>query len=158
VNSPPWKGGVAAPKAQTGWSFWSVRNRRGIYNVKAKETQRKELRNSSTAAEAVLWMHLKPASTQREKVSKANEHRTIYCRLLLSGVSAGYRTRWASHFEVTIAERDVQRTEYLRELALSSSDLRTGPCMKIWKMCWKKLRRTWNDHPGCAEGAATPPL
>ena len=77
---PPGTGGVAAHqenaakrpwKAQTGWSFWRPacsahavsKNKCGIYNVVSKEERRKELRNSSTVAETVLWKYLKVASS-----------------------------------------------------------------------------------------------
>src|SRR2546422_5025959 len=41
--------------------------KRGIYNIKAKEPQRKELRNFSTAAEAVPWRNLKNGQLKSKK-------------------------------------------------------------------------------------------
>ena len=53
--------------AQTGWSFRRPacsahvvsKRKSGIYNVAGKEERRKELRNTSTVAETVLWKYLK---------------------------------------------------------------------------------------------------
>jgi very-short-patch-repair endonuclease len=68
-------------------------HKRGIHNVKTKEPRRKELRNSSTAAKAVLWTRLKKSQLDGKK----------------------FRRHGAPHFGPGAAEYDARRTEYMKE-------------------------------------------
>jgi len=112
---------VAAPKAQTGWSVWRQccvtrrisPRRSGTYNVRSKKEFRKDLRNSLTAAEAVLWRSLKNRQLLGKKFRRqASIGRYIvdfYCpeaRLVIE--LDGER-----HFSPTIEEHEAQRTKYL---------------------------------------------
>ena len=89
--------------------------KRGIYNVKAREAQRKALRNYSTAAEAVLWKNLKSGQLSGKKFRRQESIGPyivdFYCpesRLIVELDGAG-------HFTENGAEYDAKRTEYFRE-------------------------------------------
>ena len=89
--------------------------KRGIYNTSSVASKRKELRNSSTAAEAVLWRHL-----QRRQLSGKKFRRQASigpyivdfycpeCRLVVE-------LDGAPHFNVVAAEYDARREQYLQE-------------------------------------------
>ena len=89
--------------------------KRGIYNIKAKEPQRKELRNFSTAAEAVPWRNLKNGQLKSKKFRRQQSIGPyivdFYCpesRLIVELDGAG-------HFTENGAKYDAKRTEYFRE-------------------------------------------
>ena len=89
--------------------------KRGIYNIKAKEPQRKQLRHYSTAAEAVLWKNLKSGQLSGKKFRRQESIGPyivdFYCpesRLIVELDGAG-------HFTENGAEYDAKRTEYFRE-------------------------------------------
>jgi very-short-patch-repair endonuclease len=94
------------------------KRKRGIYNTTAKEEQRKELRNSLTIAEAVLWNQLKDNQLAGKKFRRQESIgpyiADFYCpesRLIVELDGAG-------HYSVGGAEHDAKRTEYLRERGL----------------------------------------
>ena len=91
------------------------KRKRGIYNTTAKEEQRKELRNSLTIAEAVLWNQLKDNQLAGKKFRRQESIgpyiADFYCpesRLIVELDGAG-------HFTENGAEYDAKRTEYFRE-------------------------------------------
>ena len=77
---------------------------RGIYNIKAKEPQRKQLRHYSTAAEAVLWKNLKSGQLSGKKFRRQQSIGPYIVEL-----------DGAGHFTDNGAEYDEKRTEYFRE-------------------------------------------
>jgi very-short-patch-repair endonuclease len=112
---------VAAPKAQTGWSIWCPscfsaevsRRRSGTYHTRSNKKFRKLLRNSLTAAEAVLWNSLKGRQLVGKKFRRqASIGRYIVdfycpeCRLVIE-------LDGARHFSITIDEYEAERTRYL---------------------------------------------
>ena len=90
----------------------------GIRNIRSRETFRKKLRKSATAAEAVLWKHL-----QRRQISGKRFRRQhsfgryivdFYCpesRLIVE-------LDGAAHYSITIDEYEAERTKYLEGLGL----------------------------------------
>ena len=92
--------------------------RSGIYNTRSNKNFRKQLRNSLTAAEAVLWQNLKRLQLLgkkfRRQVSIGRYIVDFYCpeaRLVIE--LDGDR-----HFSITIDEYEAQRTKYLEEEGL----------------------------------------
>ena len=88
--------------------------RSGTYNTQSNKKFRKELRNSLTAAEAVLWQSLKGSQLLgkkfRRQVSMGRYTVDFYCpgnRLVIE--LDGDR-----HFSATIDEYEAQRTKILR--------------------------------------------
>ena len=93
--------------------------KRGIYNIKAREPQRKELRNYGTAADVVLWKHLKNGQLNGKKFRRQTSIGPyivdFYCpesRVIVELDGAG-------HFTETGAEYDAKRTGYLAEQNIS---------------------------------------
>ena len=59
-------------------------------------------------------------STRRKEVSATAEHRSVYCRLLLSGMSAGGRVGWGrTPFDNGGAEADEKRTDFLKQFKVT---------------------------------------
>jgi very-short-patch-repair endonuclease len=92
--------------------------RRGTYNTRSKKNFRKQLRNSLTAAEAVLWQNLKGRQLLgkkfRRQVSIGRYIVDFYCP------EAGFviELDGERHFSITIDEYEAQRTKYLEEEGL----------------------------------------
>ena len=94
------------------------KRKRGIYNTKAKEDQRKQLRNSLTIAEAVLWKNLKDGQLAGKKFRRQESIgpyiADFYCpenRVIVELDGSG-------HYQVGGAEYDARRTKYLKERGL----------------------------------------
>ena len=89
--------------------------KRGIYNVRATEPKRQELRNFLTPAEAVLWKQLQRRQLDgkkfRRQVSIGPYIVDFYCPECRVVVELD----GAAHFEIAGAEYDARRTEYLEE-------------------------------------------
>jgi very-short-patch-repair endonuclease len=90
----------------------------GIRNIRSKETFRKKLRKSATAAEAVLWKHLQRRQILGKKFRRQHSiGRYIvdfYCpesRLIIE-------LDGAAHYSITIDEYEAKRTKYLEGLGL----------------------------------------
>jgi len=104
------------------------KRRSGTYNTLSKKQFRKDLRNSSTAAEAVLWLNLKGRQLLgkkfRRQVSIGRYIVDFYCPecglvIELDG---------AAHFSITIDPYEAERTKYLesegiRVLRFENSEL-----------------------------------
>jgi very-short-patch-repair endonuclease len=92
--------------------------RSGIYNTRSNKNFRKQLRNSLTAAEAVLWQNLKRRQLLgkkfRRQVSIGRYIVDFYCP------EAGLVIELDGdrHFSITIDEYEAQRTKYLEEESL----------------------------------------
>ena len=89
--------------------------RSGIYNTRSNKNFRKQLRNSLTAAEAVLWQNLRGRQLLgkkfRRQVSIGRYIVDFYCP------EAGLviELDGERHFSITIDEYEAQRTKYLEE-------------------------------------------
>src|SRR6266487_5841857 len=90
----------------------------GIYNTQSKKEFRRDLRNSSTAAEAVLWKSLQRRQLCGKKFRRqASIGRYIvdfYCpesRLVIE-------LDGESHFSMTIDDYEAERTRYLEAQGL----------------------------------------
>ena len=92
-------------------------HKRGLYNTRAKQSQRRNLRNSSTAAEAVLWKHL-----QRQLLGKKFRRQESIgpyiadffcteCRLVVE-------LDGAPHFSILKDPYEARPTEYLEQLGI----------------------------------------
>jgi very-short-patch-repair endonuclease len=90
-------------------------HKKGIYNVKKKETQRKKLRNSSTAAEAVLWTYLKKSQLDGKKFRRQESVGPYIVDFFCPESRVIVELDGAPHFEPGAAEYDARRTEYMKE-------------------------------------------
>ena len=126
---PSLRGGVAAPlrkrirseKVQTGWSLWCPScsephmspPRSGTYNIRARQTLRKKLRNSATSAEAVLWTHLR----QRQLLGKKFRRQESIGRYIVDFYCPECRVvvelDGSPHSSFTMVEYEAERTRYL---------------------------------------------
>jgi len=149
IESPPHEEGwVAAPSrkcreatesAQTGWSLWrpscfrrSMGQRRsGTYNTRSKKNFRKELRNSLTAAEAVLWQNLKGRQLLGKKFRRQIGIGRYIVDFYCPEAGLVIELDGDRHFSITIDEYEARRTKYLEEEGLRISDLRTRNCTTI---------------------------
>src|SRR2546426_52286 len=99
-------------------------HKRGIYNTKAKEGQRKQLRNSLTIAEAVLWKNLKDSQLSRKKFRRQESIgpyiADFYCpesRLIVELDGSG-------HYQVGGAEYDAGTDDILAVTRSESDSIR----------------------------------
>jgi len=92
--------------------------RSGTYNTRSNKNFRKELRNSLTAAEAVLWQNLKGRQLLgkkfRRQISIGRYIVDFYCP------EAGLIIELDGdrHFSITMDEYEARRTNYLEEEGL----------------------------------------
>ena len=157
---------MAALKAQTGRSYWHPRcsmpgmsaRKHGIYNTKSRQTRRKELRNSSTAAEAVLWRHLQRRQMLNKKFRRQYsigpyivDFYCPECRLVIE-------LDGAPHFSFLANEYETRRTQYLQSLGLRVLRFENRAVYNNLEFVLETILDALNDHPVCACGAATPPL
>ena len=86
------------------------------FNLKSKLEQRKELRNHSTSAEAVLWKRLKNRQVLnmrfRRQFSVGPYILDFYC----PEVKLGIEMDGAHHFTIDGCDHDFKRKEYLEKL------------------------------------------
>ena len=92
--------------------------KRGIYNTKAKETHRKELRNSSTPVEAILWKNLQRRQLLGKKFRRQEgigpyivDFYCPECRLAVELDGAG-------HYFILGNEYDERRRRYMEKLGI----------------------------------------
>jgi very-short-patch-repair endonuclease len=89
--------------------------RSGTYNTRSNKNFRKALRNSLTAAEAVLWQNLKGRQLLgkkfRRQVSIGRYIVDFYC----PDVGLIIELDGDRHFSITMDEYEARRTEYLEE-------------------------------------------
>src|SRR5690349_4465513 len=88
-------------------------SRDGIHNILSKKKFRKQLRNSLTAAEALLWRLLQRRQLERKKFRRQSSiGRYIVdfycpeCRLVIE-------LDGEKHFSITIDEYEAERTKFL---------------------------------------------
>ena len=130
----------------------------GIHNILSKKKFRKQLRNSLTAPEAVLWNFLRRRQLDgkkfRRQISIGRYIVDFYCpecRLVIE--LDGER-----HFSITIDEYEAERTKFLEEQGLKiirfdNKDLREN-IDGVLQMIRENLRtekQLGSDHPVCAE-------
>ena len=132
--------------------------KRGIYNTKSKEKQRKELRNSSTAAEAVLWKHLQ----RRQMLDKKFRRQFSVGPYIVDFYCPEYRVvielDGAPHFSFLANEYETRRTKYLEEAGLRVIRFENRVVYNNLEFVLETIRGVLTDHPVCAFGAATPPV
>jgi very-short-patch-repair endonuclease len=85
----------------------------GIYNVKSKQSRRKELRNNSTAAEAILWRALKGRQLDGKKFRRQHGIGRYIADFCCPECRVIVELDGAPHSNIEVAEYDLQRTEYL---------------------------------------------
>ena len=121
--------------------------RGGTYNVSSKKEFRKALRNSLTAAEAVLW-----ASLQRRQLAGKKFRRQVsigpyivdfYCaeRRLVIELDG------AAHFSPTIDEYEAARTKYLEREGLTVIRFENRELKEDIEAVLDRIRRELETNP-----------
>ena len=123
-HSPPRRGGVArsagvVSSAQSVLTEGMDEPRRAaLFNARKTKRTRKSLRQSSTAAEAVLWTYLQKLKLLGKKFRRQSsvgpyivDFYCVECRLVIE-------LDGAPHFAANADTYDQQRTEYLEEAGL----------------------------------------
>ena len=93
-------------------------HKRGIYNTKAKQTQRKELRDSSTAAEAVLWKSLQRRQMLGKKFRRQFSVGPYIVDFCCPECRVVIELDGAPHSSFLANEYEKRRTRYLEEVGL----------------------------------------
>ena len=109
--------------AQTGWSLRRPacsapvvsKRKSGIYNVAGKEERRKELRNSSTVAETVLWKYLKNRQLDGNKFRRQSSVGPYIVDFFCPEKRVVVELDGARHFGSAAGDYDDRRTRYLQE-------------------------------------------
>jgi len=86
---------------------------KGIYNIDSNSIRRKELRNNSTAAEAVLWRALKSRQLNGKKFRRQHGIGRYIADFCCPECRVIVELDGAPHSNLEVAEYDAQRTEYL---------------------------------------------
>jgi very-short-patch-repair endonuclease len=92
--------------------------RSGTYNTRSKKTFRKELRNSLTAAEAVLWQNLKGRQLLGKKFRRQIGIGRYIVDFYCPEAGLVIELDGDRHFSITIDEYEARRTKYLEEEGL----------------------------------------
>jgi very-short-patch-repair endonuclease len=87
-----------------------------IYNKKYLEQKRKELRNKSTAAEIILWNHLKKKQLNGRKFRRQNSISDYIVDFYCPEERLVIELDGDLHFDEEINKYDEERTVYLNEL------------------------------------------
>src|SRR5690349_12500356 len=129
-------------------------SRDGIHNILSKKKFRKQLRNSLTAAEALLWRLLQRRQLEGKKFRRQSSiGRYIVdfycpeCRLVIE-------LDGEKHFSITIDEYEAERTKFLegqglKILRFENKDLREN-IDQVLQTIRENLRRDeelGSDHP-----------
>ena len=133
-------------------------SRDGIHNVLSKKEFRRQLRNSLTAPEAVLWKFLQRRQLDgkkfRRQISIGRYIVDFYCpecRLVIE--LDGER-----HFSITIHEYEAERTKFLegqglKVIRFENKHLRENidDVLQVIRENLKIEKLLGSDHPVCAE-------
>jgi very-short-patch-repair endonuclease len=92
--------------------------KRGIYNTKAKEAHRRELRNSSTAAEAILWKHLQRRQVLAKKFRRQESIGPYIVDFYCPECRLAVELDGAGHYSTLGNEYDERRDKYLETLGI----------------------------------------
>jgi very-short-patch-repair endonuclease len=89
------------------------KRRSGTYNTQSQKKFRKELRNSLTAAEAVLWQSLKGSQLLRKKFRRQVSIGRYIVDFHCPECGLVIELDGGRHFSITIDEYEAERTKYL---------------------------------------------
>src|SRR4026208_2564760 len=92
--------------------------RSGTYNTSSKKNFRKDLRNSLTAAEAVLWQSLKGQQLLAKKFRRQASIGRYIVDFYCPECGLVIELDGASHFSITIDDYELARTKYLESEGL----------------------------------------
>jgi len=140
-------------KAQTGWSFWRPacsahavnKNKRGIYNVASKEEHRKELRNSETVAETVLWKYLKGRQFGGKKFRRQSSVGPYIVDFFCPEKPVVVELDGAPHFGPAAGDYDDRRTRYLQERGIKVIRFENRRLYRDLEGVLEEIRRALNE-------------
>ena len=92
--------------------------KRGIYNTAERKKVRKKLRNSATAAEAVLWTYLKKSQLDGRKFRRQSSVGPYIVDFYCAECRVVIELDGAPHYGPNASEYDQERTEYLEQAGL----------------------------------------
>ena len=90
-------------------------HKRGIYNVSNSESRRKELRNSPTAAETVLWRSLQRRGLNGHKFRRQSSVGPYIVDFFCPEKRVVVELDGAPHYDEEAVDYDARRTRYLKE-------------------------------------------
>ena len=91
------------------------KRKRGIYNIAGNEERRKELRNSSTVAEVVLWKYLKNRQLDGNKFRRQSSVGPYIVDFFCPEKRVVVELDGARQFGPAAGDYDDRRTRYLEE-------------------------------------------
>ena len=94
------------------------KRRSGTYNTQSQKKFRKELRNSLTAAEAVLWQNLKGSQLLGRKFRRQASIGRYTVDFYCPECGLVIELDGERHFSITIDKYEAERTKYLEAEAL----------------------------------------
>ena len=134
------------------------KRKRGIYNSKAKESQRKDLRNSLTSAEAILWKCLQRRQLDGKKFRRQQsigpyivDFYCPECRVIVELDGTG-------HYEKDAVEYDLRRTEYLGEQGIRVIRFGNEAVCKKLESVLEEIRANLTSMTTPSAPSAQPPL
>jgi very-short-patch-repair endonuclease len=90
----------------------------GIHNIISKKKFRRDLRNSLTAAEAVLWKSLRGSKLLGKKFRRQSSFGRYIVDFYCAECRLVVELDGSRHFSSTIDEYEIERTRYLEGLGL----------------------------------------
>src|SRR5262245_52801173 len=137
-----------------GWSSWRPacsagvvnKHKRGIYSVASKEERRKELRNSPTIAETVLWNHLKDRQLEGLKFRRQSSVGPYIVDFFCPEKRVVVELDGARHFGPAAGDYDDRRTRYLEERGIKVIRFENRRLYKDLEGVLEEIRRMVNER------------
>jgi len=120
--------------------------KRGIYNVAGKKEYRKELRNSPTVAETVLWNHLKDRQLDGTKFRRQSSVGPYIVDFFCPERRVVVELDGARHFGPTAGDYDDRRTRYLEERGIKVIRFENRRLYRDLEGVLEEIKRTLNER------------
>ena len=154
-SSPPKLGGVAAPKAQTGWfqmgtahaRAFHMKRRRLIHNLTASNERRNELRASLTSAEAFLWTHLRNSQLDGKKFRRQHSIGPYIVDFFCPECRLAVELDGAGHMTEVGAEADARRSEFLKRFNITVIRFENRSVFENTEVVLEEIRRHLGTTP-----------
>jgi very-short-patch-repair endonuclease len=121
------------------------KRKRGIYNVASKEERRKELRNSSTVAETVLWKYLKGRQLDGNKFRRQSSVGPYIVDFFCPEKRVVVELDGARHFGPAAGDYDDRRTRYLEERGIKVIRFENRTLYRDLAGVLEEIRRALNE-------------
>jgi len=122
------------------------KHKRGIYNITSKEDRRKELRNSLTVAEAVLWKYLKGRQLSGMKFRRQSSVGPYIVDFFCPKKRVVVELDGAPHFGPAAGDYDDRRTRYLEERGIKVIRFENKRLYKDLEAVLEEIRNALNER------------